>query len=48
MPALSRKIPETLAGLEKDDALKSLHGDPRFDALVAKVQKLAVTAQKTN
>ena len=38
----------TLANLEKDTALKSLHGDPRFDALVAKVSKRSVaTAQKT-
>ena len=40
---------KTLAELEKDAALKSLHGNPRFEALVAKVKnRAAVTAQKTN
>ncbi len=40
--------PKILANLEKDFALKSLHGNPRFDALVAKVVKHPVAAQKAN
>lgn len=35
----------TRQGLEKDEDLKSLHGDPRFDALVASSrQRAAVPA----
>jgi serine/threonine protein kinase len=33
-------------GIEKDPDLKSLHGDPRFDALVAHAKERAATAQK--
>ena len=40
---------DTLAKLESDTGLKSLHGTLRFDALVAKIKKDAVrTSQKTN
>jgi eukaryotic-like serine/threonine-protein kinase len=39
-------------GMEKDDDLKSLHGDPRFDALVAdakeRAQSKTAAAQKQN
>jgi eukaryotic-like serine/threonine-protein kinase len=35
-----------LLGIEKDPDLKSLHGDPRFDALVADAKKRAAAAQK--
>jgi len=31
-----------MRGMEKDPDLKSLHGDPRFEALLAHVQELAV------
>jgi serine/threonine protein kinase len=31
--------PETRQGLEKDDELKSLHGDPRFEALLATAKR---------
>jgi tetratricopeptide (TPR) repeat protein len=34
--------PAYLVGIEKDPDLKSLHGDPRFDALVAKARQAAV------
>jgi eukaryotic-like serine/threonine-protein kinase len=33
-------------GIEKDPDLKSLHGDPRFDALVAHAKERATAAQK--
>ena len=33
-------------GIEKDPDLKSLHGDPRFDALVAHAKKRAAAASK--
>jgi len=33
-------------GIEKDPDLKSLHGDPRFDALVAHAKERAAAAQK--
>jgi hypothetical protein len=36
----------TVAGMEKDDALKSLHGNPMFNALVAQAGKSIVAAQK--
>jgi serine/threonine protein kinase len=32
--------------IEKDSELKSLHGDPRFDALVARAKERAAAAQK--
>jgi serine/threonine protein kinase len=35
-------------GLEKDDDLKSLHADPRFDALVAAARQPPAVAQKSN
>ena len=38
---------DTRQNLEKDEDLKSLHGDPRFDALVASAQKSA-TPQESN
>jgi non-specific serine/threonine protein kinase/serine/threonine-protein kinase len=38
---------ETRQNLEKDEDLKSLHGDPRFNALVATAQKSAAP-QKSN
>jgi eukaryotic-like serine/threonine-protein kinase len=38
---------ETRQNLEKDEDLKSLHGDPRFDAIVAAAQKSAAP-QKSN
>jgi eukaryotic-like serine/threonine-protein kinase len=34
--------------MQSDDALKSLYGDPRFEALVAKARQPAATAQKLN
>jgi hypothetical protein len=41
--------PGLLVNFEKDTALKSLHGNPRFDALVAKAGKSPVAAaQKAN
>jgi tetratricopeptide (TPR) repeat protein len=40
---------KTLAELEKDTDLKSLRGNPRFEALLAKAEKHAAeAAQKTN
>jgi len=39
---------DTRTGLESDADLKSLHGDPRFDVLVATSQQPALTPQKTN
>ncbi len=35
-------------GIEKDSDLKSLHGDPRFTALVAHAKERATTTQKPN
>jgi non-specific serine/threonine protein kinase/serine/threonine-protein kinase len=35
-----------LVGIEKDPDLKSIHGDPRFDALVAYAKKRAAATQK--
>jgi hypothetical protein len=32
--------------IERDSDLKSLHGDPRFDALVAHAKERAAAAQK--
>ncbi len=40
--------PSTDLWLEKDPDLKSLHGDPRFDALVAHAKERAAAAQKSN
>ncbi len=34
--------------LDKDPDLKSLHGDPRFAALVAHAKERAAAAQKSN
>ena len=34
--------------MDKDDDLKSLHGDPRFVALVAYAKERATAAQKSN
>jgi non-specific serine/threonine protein kinase/serine/threonine-protein kinase len=39
---------ETVAGMEKDDALKSLHGNPAFDALVAQARKLTPSTGQKN
>ena len=36
----------TIAGMEKDEALKPLHGNPAFDALVAQARTLAAAGQK--
>ena len=36
----------TALGMDKDPDLKSLHGDPRFDALVAKARQAAATKTK--
>ena len=41
--AVSDLKPELAVRLEHDDDLKSLHGDPRFDALVAHAKQLAST-----
>jgi hypothetical protein len=35
-------------GIEKDTNLKSLHGDPRFDAIVADAKERAAAAQRPN
>jgi len=43
--AVSDLKPELAVRLEHDDDLKSLHGDPRFDALVAHAKQLASTKQ---
>jgi len=41
--SLTRHLPSSwLAGLEEDDDLQALHGDPRFKALVAKAQQVLV------
>jgi hypothetical protein len=34
--------------IESDPDLKSLHGDPRFDALVAEARQRAAATQKSN
>ena len=45
--AVDHGLPHSaLLGLEKDPELKSLHGDPRFDALVAHAKEHAAGAQK--
>jgi serine/threonine protein kinase len=41
-------LPDIRQGLEKDDDLKSLHGDPRFDALAAAARQSPAVAQKSN
>ena len=38
---------ETRRGMDKDDDLKPLRGDPRFDAILASARQIAA-AQKTN
>jgi Flp pilus assembly protein TadD len=38
--------PANCLGMEKDSDLKSLHGDPRFDALVAYAKDRAAAARK--
>ncbi|MGC2528517.1 MAG: tetratricopeptide repeat-containing protein kinase family protein, partial [Candidatus Acidiferrum sp.] len=45
--AINHGLPgSALVGIEKDPDLKPLHGDPRFDALVAQVKQRAGTGQK--
>jgi tetratricopeptide (TPR) repeat protein len=39
-------FPSDALGMEKDPDLKSLHGDSRFDALVAYAKERAAAAQK--
>jgi tetratricopeptide (TPR) repeat protein len=39
---------DTKIGIEKDPDLTSLHGDPRFAALVAHAKERAATVQKPN
>jgi eukaryotic-like serine/threonine-protein kinase len=47
--AVDHELPaETRLGLEKDTDLKSLHADPRFDALVASSRQRAAAVQKSN
>src|ERR1022692_1542923 len=47
--AVEHPLPaETRLGLEKDTDLKSLHGDARFDALVASARQPAAAVQKSN
>ena len=38
---------ETRRGMDKDDDLKPLRGDPRFDAILASARQIAA-AQNTN
>jgi tetratricopeptide (TPR) repeat protein len=40
--------PAIAVGIEKDPDLKSLHGDPRFSALVADARGHVAAAQKQN
>jgi len=40
--------PATDLGMEKDDDLKALHGDPRFAALIAHAKERAAQAQMPN
>jgi serine/threonine protein kinase/tetratricopeptide (TPR) repeat protein len=40
-------LPSKALAIENDSVLKSLHGDPRFDALVAHAKERAAAAQKT-
>jgi eukaryotic-like serine/threonine-protein kinase len=45
--AVDHGLPPSLdLGIETDDDLKPLHGDPRFDALVAHAKERAAAAQK--
>jgi tetratricopeptide (TPR) repeat protein len=47
--AVDHGLPPSLdLGIEKDPDLKSLHGDPRFAALVAHAKERAAAAQKPN
>jgi hypothetical protein len=39
---------ETVAGMERDDALNSLHGNPTFNALVTQARKPAAAAGQKN
>lgn len=41
-------LPKSDLAIEKDSDLKSLHGDPRFDALLAYAKERAAAAQKPN
>jgi hypothetical protein len=45
---VDRLDPETDLWIEKDADLNSLHGDPRFDALVVHAKERAAAAQKTH
>jgi len=40
------RAPDVVTAIQKDTDLKSLHGDPRFDALVAHSKERAAAAQK--
>jgi eukaryotic-like serine/threonine-protein kinase len=40
--------PGTAAGMEKDTALKSLHGDPRFKAIIADARQRSAAQQKVD
>jgi len=41
-------LPGFSLGIAKDSDLKALHGDPRFDALVAHAKERAAAKLKTN
>jgi hypothetical protein len=46
--ALEHELPaENILALEKDTNLKSLHGDPRFDALVASARQRSAAVAKS-
>ena len=40
--------PDAVLGIERDTDFKPLHGDPRFDALLAHAKERAAVAQKAN
>jgi hypothetical protein len=46
--AIDHQPPRTLAKVETDPDLSSLHGDSRFDALVARAGQQTITARKPN
>jgi tetratricopeptide repeat protein len=46
--AIDHLPPRTLAKVETDPDLSSLHGDSRFDALVARAGQQTITARKPN